>query len=198
MEAGDLNEAEEWFLRALERKEQTLGPDDLSTLRTVGIIASILQDQSTDLESARLMYERVLEGYDKYLKPPEGCEHHPDMLHLLMSYGHLLYNQNKFVQAEIYTQRACDGLLHEFGPEHVSTLTALNNLADIFSDSGQAEKSFAKDEQVLLGREKVSVTPSCLLSINYGLLNSIEYYLRLSVRIMLQLCKLLVAWRCYC
>jgi len=67
---GQYEKTLEWYQRALESKEKTLGKDHLSTLRIVNNIAGVFKEQG-QYEKALGWYRRALDGMEKTL----GSEH---------------------------------------------------------------------------------------------------------------------------
>jgi tetratricopeptide (TPR) repeat protein len=71
---GQYEKALEWYRRALEGREKTLGKDHPSTLHTVHNMALVFDHQG-QYEKALEWYRRALDGYEKTLG-----KDHPDSL----------------------------------------------------------------------------------------------------------------------
>ena len=65
---GKLAEAEKMYIRALQGKEEALGPDHTSTLDTVNNLGNLYADQGK-LAEAEKMYIRALQGKEEALGP---------------------------------------------------------------------------------------------------------------------------------
>ena len=65
---GKLAEAEKMYIRALQGKEEALGPDHTSTLSTVNNLGLLYADQGK-LAEAEKMYIRALQGKEEALGP---------------------------------------------------------------------------------------------------------------------------------
>jgi len=63
---GELEKALEWYQRALDGKEKTLGKDHPSTLSTVNNMAIVFHKQG-EHEKALEWYQRALDGKEKTL-----------------------------------------------------------------------------------------------------------------------------------
>ncbi|KAK5215258.1 hypothetical protein LTR72_011670 [Exophiala xenobiotica] len=63
---GKLAEAEKMYIRALQGREEALGPDHTSTLSTVNNLGNLYKDQGK-LAEAEKMYIRALQGYEEAL-----------------------------------------------------------------------------------------------------------------------------------
>lgn len=152
MDIGETDRAKELFLRALESKEisHVFGPHHLSTLRTACIVANIIQDSNKHLDEAKVLYERVLDGYSE--KYPPG---HAELCQLLLSYGILLQTLGIMDKAEDTIESASKGLLKLFGANHMSTLTAFDHLAEIYTDMRRLDEALVLFEEVLRTKEDV-------------------------------------------
>jgi tetratricopeptide (TPR) repeat protein len=67
---GKLTDAEAMYKRALARREEELGSEDMSTLKTVHKLGVVYRNMGRQAE-AKQMYERALAGREKAL----GTEH---------------------------------------------------------------------------------------------------------------------------
>ena len=152
MDEGDLEEAKEYFLQAFSGREKTFGPEHPSTLRTAGIIANILQDTHADFKVTQQYYMRAISGYEN---SQNGDASNPELLQTLLSYGTLLESENQIDDAQMYLDRAATGFLNLYGPEHVSTLAALSQLANIYSEQHDFETAMALYEQTKCIKEKL-------------------------------------------
>jgi tetratricopeptide (TPR) repeat protein len=145
---GKLAKAEEMYIRALQGKEEALGPDHTSTLDTVHNLGTLYSDQGK-LAKAEEMYIRAHQGYKEVFGPD-----HISTLDTVNNLGLLYTGQGKLAEAEEMYIRALQGCEEALGPDHISTLSTVNNLGHLYSDQGklaEAEKMYIR---ALQGREE--------------------------------------------
>jgi hypothetical protein len=142
------NEAREYFLQALDRKELTVGPDDISTLRIVSHIASILNAQG-DYATALELYRRVKSGYELALEPDNI-----DLLQLYINYASLQKSLGNLEEAQTLFEIGLSGILNSLGLEHPLTLSALTNFAELFVEKGEYDEALALYDQVRNEQER--------------------------------------------
>jgi tetratricopeptide (TPR) repeat protein len=138
---GKLAEAEKMYIRALQGKEEVLGPDHTSTLDTVNNLGTLYKKQSK-LAEAEKMYIRALQGNEEALGPD-----HTSTLLTVNNLGTLYKNQGKLAEAEKMYIRALQGNEEALGPDHTSTLDTVNNLGILYADQGklaEAEKMYIR------------------------------------------------------
>jgi tetratricopeptide (TPR) repeat protein len=80
-------------LRAQQGFEKALGPDHISTLKTVNNFGNLYRDQGK-LGKAEKMYQRALQGYEKALGP-EDILHYLPALNIAYNLGRLYSNQGE-------------------------------------------------------------------------------------------------------
>jgi tetratricopeptide (TPR) repeat protein len=103
MGQGKLTEAEKMYLRALQGKEEALGPKHTSTLDTVNNLGILYRDQGK-LPEAEEMYKRALQGCEEALGPK-----HISTLVTVHNLGSLYTDQGKLTEAEKMYLRALQG-----------------------------------------------------------------------------------------
>jgi tetratricopeptide (TPR) repeat protein len=166
---GKLAEAEAMYHRALQGKEEALGPKHTSTLDTVNNLGSLYRDQGK-LAEAEAMYHRALQGYEEALGPK-----HISTLQTVNNLGLLYANQGKLVEAEAMYHRALQGYEEALGPKHTSTLDTVNNLGILYAKQGKLAEAEAMYCRALQGYETAlspellaSYVPALNTKFNYG------------------------------
>jgi tetratricopeptide (TPR) repeat protein len=159
---GSYQEAKSMALNAVRTRERIEGLDGPNTLRSVSVLATVLQNQGKH-EQAEEMNRRALEGMEKVLG-----KDHPDTLRSLSNLASLLQYQGKYEQAEEMNRRALEGREKVLGKEHPDTLRTLNNLASVLRDQGMYKQAEEMNQQALEGMEKV------LGKEHYNTLNSVH------------------------
>ena len=146
---GKLAEAEKMYIRALQGKEEALGPDHTSTLDTVNNLGNLYADQGK-LAEAEKMYIQALQGREEALGPD-----HTLTLDTVNNLGNLYADQGKLAEAEKMYIRALQGYEDALGPELVSSyLPALNtmfNFGDLCSQTNQTDMAKAMYNRALSG-----------------------------------------------
>jgi hypothetical protein len=104
---GKLAEAEKMYIRALQGKEEALGPDHTSTLSTVNNLGNLYKDQSK-LAEAEKMYTRALQGYEDALGPQLMPSYLP-ALNTMFMFGDLLSQTGRKDMAKRMYARALTG-----------------------------------------------------------------------------------------
>ncbi|KAF1954406.1 HET-domain-containing protein, partial [Byssothecium circinans] len=111
---GKLAEAEAMYSRALQGKEEALGPKHTSTLNTVNNLGNLYADQGK-LAEAEAMYSRALQGYEEALGPERLPSYLP-ALNTMFSFGDLLSQTGREDKAKIMYTRALAGYTAVQGP----------------------------------------------------------------------------------
>jgi tetratricopeptide (TPR) repeat protein len=145
---GKLVEAEVMYTWALQRKEEILGPMNISTLDTVNNLGLLYWNQSK-LAEAEAMYTRALQGYQKTLGPE-----HTWTLQTVHNLGILYADQGALVKAEATYTRALQ-VYEEVWPKHTWTLQTVNNLGILYANQGKLAKAEEMYLQALRGYEEV-------------------------------------------
>ena len=144
---GKIAEAEAMYIRALQGKEDALGPDHTSTLDTVNNLG-ILYNHQGKIAKAEAMYIRALRGYEKALGPD-----HTSTLSTVNNLGNLYANQGKLAEAEAMHIRALRGSKKALGPDHTSILETVNNLGNLYASQGKIAEAEAMYIRALRGKE---------------------------------------------
>ena len=111
---GKLAEAEKMYIRALQGKEEALGPDHTSTLLTVNNLGLLYADQGK-LAEAEKMYIRALQGYEHALGPQLIPSYLP-ALNTMFVFGDLLSKTGRKDTAKGMYARALSGYTIVQGP----------------------------------------------------------------------------------
>ena len=111
---GKLAEAEKMYIRALQGKEEALGPDHTSTLDTVNNLGNLYKNQGK-LAEAEKMYIRALQGYEDALGPELVSSYLP-ALNTMFNFGDLCSQTNQTDMAKAMYNRALSGYTMIQGP----------------------------------------------------------------------------------
>jgi len=110
-------------IRALQGREEALGPKHTSTLDSVHCLGILYADQGK-LGEAEKMYMRALQGYEEALEPK-----HTSTLSTVNNLGNLYKNQGKLGEVEKMYMRALQGYEEALGMENVDRyIPALNTM----------------------------------------------------------------------
>jgi tetratricopeptide (TPR) repeat protein/transcriptional regulator with XRE-family HTH domain len=131
-------EAEPLFQRALQIREQQLGPEHPETAYPLNGLANLYRDQGKYAE-AEPLYQRALRIREQQLGPE-----HPLVAYPLNNLAILYREQGKYAEAEPLYQRALQIREQQLGPEHPLVASSLNGLAILYSEQGE----YAEAEQL--------------------------------------------------
>jgi tetratricopeptide (TPR) repeat protein len=145
---GKVDDAEAIYTRALQGKEERLGPDHRSTLSTINNLGSLYVDHGK-LADADAMYTRALRGYEQTL----GCDH-TSTLSTVHNLGNLYRCQGKLAEAEAMYTRALQGYEQTVGYDHIWTLLTANSLGGLLVKSGKLADAEAMCTRALQGYEQ--------------------------------------------
>ncbi|KAK3064727.1 hypothetical protein LTS18_004511 [Coniosporium uncinatum] len=109
-----LAQAEVMFIRALQGKEEALGPDHTSTLDTVNNLGILYKNQGK-LAEAEKMYARALQGYVNALGPELVSSYLP-ALNTMSAFGDLFSQTDRKDMAKAMYNRALSGYTTVQGP----------------------------------------------------------------------------------
>jgi tetratricopeptide (TPR) repeat protein len=149
VDQGKLGKAEQMYERALQGKEEALGPIHTSTLDTVGNLGILYKDQGK-LGKAKQMYEWALRGYEEALGP-----NHTSTLNTVSNLGTLYKDRGKLGEAEQMYERALRGYEEASGEdgvqEYMPALNTLENIGDLYANQGETAKAQAMYARALSG-----------------------------------------------
>lgn len=149
VELGRPDEAEREAVAVLERRTETLGPDDPQTLQSLGSVGFILVAQGR-LREAEPYYRDAFEARARVL----GADH-PDTVTAENNLAYLLQQLGDTAGAEPLMRSVLERRRSTLGDEHPSTLTAKTNLAGLLRATGRAAEATPLYEQALKGRRRV-------------------------------------------
>jgi tetratricopeptide (TPR) repeat protein len=145
---GKLADAEAMYKRALVRREEELGSEDMSTLKTVHKLGVVYRNMGRQAE-AKQMYERALAGRERAL----GTEHIAT-LYIVSSLSILERDLGNFNVSEQMYNRALTGFVKTLGPDHTSTLYTVNSMGILYRKQGKFVEAERLARWALKGREK--------------------------------------------
>ncbi|KAI0902947.1 hypothetical protein F4823DRAFT_620460 [Ustulina deusta] len=146
---GQYNTAQDAAVKAFKIKERIFRFDDMSTLTTAAILASVLRGQGKYNE-AEEMNRRTVEGYENVLG-----KQHPDTLTSVSNLALVLRDQGKYKEADTIQRLALEGRKKELGPQHPDTLASMSNLALVLRDEGRYDEAEMLNRQALQERKEV-------------------------------------------
>ena len=111
---GKLAEAEAMYSRALQGREEALGPKHTSTLETVNNLGALYASQGK-LAEAEAMYSRALQGYEEALGPQLLPLYLP-ALNTIFAFGDLFSQTDRKDLAKVMYSRALSGYTSVQGP----------------------------------------------------------------------------------
>ncbi|PSK60209.1 proteinral transcriptional corepressor ssn6 [Elsinoe australis] len=145
---GKLAEAEIMYERALVMKEKDLGPEDMSTLKTVHKLGVVYRNKGKRLEAKRF-YERALAGREKILGPD-----HVATLYIVSSLSILYRDLGQLDLSEQTYKRALTGFEKGLGPDHLSTLYTVNSMGVLYRQQGRFAEAEQLHKRALVGRQR--------------------------------------------
>ncbi|KAH8586005.1 P-loop containing nucleoside triphosphate hydrolase protein, partial [Bisporella sp. PMI_857] len=134
--------AETMVEKALDAREAVLGMDHPDTLRSVSVMALILQFQGKH-RAAEEMIRRVLEGREKVLG-----EDHPETITIGSILALVLRHQGKYEAAEEMNQRSLEGYKKILGDSH-SALACISARARAVDEEGEDKVVEGVNQQAL-------------------------------------------------
>jgi tetratricopeptide (TPR) repeat protein len=147
---GKFSDAEHFFRRVLNAREQILGPEMPDTLNSINKLAIVLRIKG-DYKGAEILHRRSLEVRERTLGPD-----HPDTLTTVGNLGVCLYSQGDYSGAEILYRRVMEGRERISGPEHPQVIAIMNNLATLLYDKGDFSGAEPLYRRVLEADERIS------------------------------------------
>ncbi|MBF0107693.1 MAG: tetratricopeptide repeat protein [Magnetococcales bacterium] len=128
--AGQFSAALPLARRALEIRENTLGPDHPDTIVSLNNLAMLHKEMGNHAAAIPLA-RRILTIRENTLGPD-----HPDTARSLNNLASLNKNIGAFSEAESSYKRALTIRENTLGPDHPDTATSLNNLAMLYREMG--------------------------------------------------------------
>ncbi|WP_437841990.1 tetratricopeptide repeat protein [Sorangium sp. So ce1153] len=146
--AGRYDEALPLARRALELREQALGPEHPDVATSLDSLAALLWAKG-DYAAAEPLYRRALAILEKALGPE-----HPDVAESLNNLAGLLQVRGDYTAAEPLYRRALAIREKALGPEHPDVAESLNNLAGLLQVRGDYAAAEPLYRRALAIREK--------------------------------------------
>jgi tetratricopeptide (TPR) repeat protein len=160
--AGDLRRARTCLERALEVRQQLLGPTDHRTIATLSALGSLLQAQG-DLAGAQSSLEQALELAEKTL----GAEH-ADTAVILTNLAWTLRFQGDLAGARALLERALAVSVRTLGGDHPETVGRLDGMAVLLREQGDlvSARAYAERAMDVLERTLGPDHPRTVVGIN--------------------------------
>ena len=146
---AELDQAKDYFERALAIDEKVYGPEHPNVAIHANNIGAILQAQG-DLEGAFEWAQRAL-AFDEKVYGPE----HPNVAIVANNIGQILQAQGDLEGALEWTKRALAIGEQAYGPEHPDVAIRANNIGTILKDQGDLEGALEWTERALAIGEQV-------------------------------------------
>lgn len=159
---GLFPEARNQYERSLELRRQTLGADDVETIRTLSLLGRVAFDQSSYIE-AEAMEGQAFQAALRVLGPE-----HPDTLKAMTDLASVYRRQGKYPQAEALIKQAVEIKRRVLGPENRSTLNSMSVEAEIYEEEGRYAETETLINQILEIKRRVlgPEHPDTLVSMN--------------------------------
>ena len=141
---GKLDEAEKLSKSLVESMEKILGNTHPDTLGAMDALAEIVVSRK-DLARGLDLYEQILDSKERMLG-----EQHPETLSTLKAIARILRLQDLPEEAEEIQFTVYTRLKSKNGLEHPETLRAMNELADLYLDSGKQVDAFQLSNETLI------------------------------------------------
>jgi tetratricopeptide (TPR) repeat protein/transcriptional regulator with XRE-family HTH domain len=135
VDRGWIQEAEPLLQRALQIREQLLGPEHLDVAECLHSLGWLYAEQSRYGE-AELFFQRVLHIRERLLDPE-----HLDVAESLHRLGDISFEQGRYKEAEPFFQRALLIREHLLGAEHLDVADSLDNLGLVYMRQGRYEEA---------------------------------------------------------
>lgn len=145
---GHLEAARPYFERALDIREQVLGPEHPDTAQSLNNLALLLKDQG-EYAAARPYLERARQICEQALG-----QNHSHTANALNNLAGLLQDQGDYEAAQPLYEQALQIFEETLGPDHPDTARTLNNLALVLKDQGDYGTARPLYERALQIREE--------------------------------------------
>jgi len=124
-------EAEPLYYRALDIREQVLGPNHPELANSLNNLGQFYNEQARYTE-AEPHLQRALKLLEQGLEP-----NHPHIAYPLNNLGILYFGQGRYAEAEQFFQRALNVREQVWGPNHPELANSLNNLGQLYKTQGK-------------------------------------------------------------
>lgn len=171
---GELIKARDLQAQVVERMHALRGEENLHTLITMRVLASIKKSLG-DLAGARELDERVLATSRRILDPE-----HPKLLTAMGNLADTLREQGEVARARAFEEEVLEVRKRTLGPEAADTLIAMSNLAITLETQGDLaaarelkEKALAAQRRLLGDEHPNTLTTINNLAVNLQLLGEL-------------------------
>jgi tetratricopeptide (TPR) repeat protein len=146
---GDFIAAQKYLEKASTGLREMLGVEHLSTLTSMGYLASTYQSQGR-WTAAEELEVQVMETSKRVLGPE-----HPDTLTSMANLASTYQSQGRWTAAEELEVQVMETRKRVLGPEHPDTLTSMSNLAFTWKDQGRNAEAISLMQECVRHRQYV-------------------------------------------
>ena len=146
---GKYEDAQQMLGKAREVRERRLGTDDMTTLSSTSLLASVFRDRGLWKEAEKL-FVQVMETRKAKL----GADH-PSTLTSMANLASTFWNQGRWEEAEKLEVQVMETSKAKLGADHPLTLTSMNNLAFTWKSQGRHEDALPLMQDCVEARERV-------------------------------------------
>ena len=147
-ERAQYSEAEPLLQKALEIRQQVLGPEHIDVASAMSNLAGLYVYIGKYIQ-AEILYQQARGMYEHILGPT-----HPCVATTINDLALLYREQGWFAQAEPFLEQALALRIQAFGSEHPDVAVSFNNLALIYGDLGKYANSEELYQQALAIEER--------------------------------------------
>ncbi|WPJ61335.1 hypothetical protein SMAC4_13446 [Sordaria macrospora] len=144
---GKYEDAQQMLGKAREVRERRLGIDDMATLSSTSLLASVFLDRGLWKEAEKL-FVQVMETSKAKL----GANH-PLTLTSMANLASTYRNQGRWEEAEKLFVQVMETRKAKLGADHPDTLTSMGNLASTYRNQGRWEEAEKLEVQVMETRK---------------------------------------------
>lgn len=144
IEEGSIREIEE----TLNRYKDTLGPEHMSTLDAIAVLADAYETENQFVKAGTL-YQRALSGYEKVLGP-ENVK----TVAVVRDLGFIYFRQRRYPAAERLLQRALQSYVRILGPDDIEISRTVVDLGRVYQDQNRFTEAEGLFQRALKGYEK--------------------------------------------
>jgi tetratricopeptide (TPR) repeat protein len=146
---GNYEIAKDMIQKAVDAREELLGRDHPSTLRSLALLALVLRYQGRWNEAEELLIPLI------ETRKRELGQEHPDTLTSMHNLASTYAHQKRWEEAEELQIQVLETSKRVLGQEHPDTLSSMNNLASTYASQKRWEEAEKLDIQVLEMRKRV-------------------------------------------
>ncbi|KAI5460636.1 hypothetical protein BGZ63DRAFT_425133 [Mariannaea sp. PMI_226] len=128
---------------ALQTREKVLGREDMATLASMSLLATVMKDQG-QWKEAEMLLVQVIEAHKMKVEVD-----HPGMLASIINLTSIYRNQGRWEEAEKLQVQVLETFKSKLGPDHPDILSNMANLASTYWKQGRWEEAEKLQVQVL-------------------------------------------------